>query len=175
MANLRAARICIQFLIAVEPRVLIVDDDEKLVAVIARVVRVAGWASLTASKGAMACDVLTAQPQPDVILLDLLMSIVNGWQFRARQLAHPTWAQIPVVVLSGAQAADHAMRAAAVVPKPFTFDQLLTTLRRVVTRGDSGENDGPHSAGHAHVDTAPETTTINAPADQPHVGDRVQG
>jgi CheY-like chemotaxis protein len=131
-----------------ERRVLIIDDDEKLRTLIARVVGVAGWAPLTAANGAIACEVLTAQPYPDVILLDLLMPIVNGWQFRARQLANPNWAHIPVVVLSGAQAVARAMRADAVVPKPFTFDQLLTALRLVVTRGDCS-SDGLHSASHA--------------------------
>jgi CheY-like chemotaxis protein len=137
-AHLRAARIRIQFLFAVERRILIVDDDDKLCALVARVVRVAGWTPITAANGAIACDVLSAQPHPDVILLDLLMPRVNGWQFRARQLANPHWAAIPVVVLSGAQHIERAMRAAAVVPKPFTFDQLLTTLHRVVAENHVG-------------------------------------
>jgi CheY-like chemotaxis protein len=174
MANLRAARIGIQFLFVMERRVLIVDDDEVLCALIACVVRVAGWAPVTATNGAIACDVLSAQPHPDVILFDLLMPIVNGWQFRARQLANPHSAQISVVVLSGTQAADRAMRADAVVAKPFTFDHLLTTLRRVVTRGDSDDHDGAHAAGHTHFDAAPQTTAITTPADRPHVGEPVQ-
>jgi CheY-like chemotaxis protein len=114
-----------------ERRVLIVDDDDKLRALIARVVRVAGWTPLTAANGERACELLNTELCPHVIGLDLLMPLVNGWQFRARQLANPHWALIPVVVLSGAQHADRAMRAAAVVPKPFRFDQLLTILHRV--------------------------------------------
>jgi CheY-like chemotaxis protein len=116
-----------------EWRVLIVDDDDKLCALISRVARVAGWAPRTAANGAIACDVLRTEPRPHVILLDLLMPHMNGWQFRARQLATPQWADIPVIVLSGAQHADRAMRAAAIMPKPFAFDQLLATLYRVVT------------------------------------------
>jgi CheY-like chemotaxis protein len=156
-----------------ERRGLIVDDDDKLCALTSRVVRVAGWAPVTAANGAIACDVLSTEPHPDVILLDLLMPIVNGWQFRARQLANPHWAQIPVVVLSGAQAADHAMRAAAVVAKPFRFDQLLTTLHGVVMP-DAVNTQDPHTVGRADVDGASGTTSIHAPADRPHVGERAQ-
>jgi CheY-like chemotaxis protein len=115
-----------------ERRVLIVDDDDKLRALIARVVQVNGWTPLTASNGEVACDVLCTQLSPHVIVLDLLMPVMKGWQFRARQLANTQWAPIPIVVLSGAQHVERAMRADAVVPKPFTFDQLLTTLQRVV-------------------------------------------
>jgi two-component system response regulator MprA len=119
----------------VPSRVLIVDDDDKLRELIARVVRIDGWTPTTAANGQLALDVLGAQPSPDVILLDLLMPDMNGWQFRAHQLAHPAWATIPVVVMSGAQSAGRAMKAAATIAKPFTFDQLLTTLRRSVPEG----------------------------------------
>jgi CheY-like chemotaxis protein len=121
-----------------ERRVLIIDDDDKLRALIARVVRVGGWMPITASNGAIACDVLTVEPHPHVILLDLLMPMVNGWQFRARQLATPAWAHIPVVVLSGAHHVERAMQAAAVIPKPFTFDQVLTTLHHVLADDPAG-------------------------------------
>jgi CheY-like chemotaxis protein len=59
------------------------------------------------------------------------MPLMNGSQFRARQLANPHRASIPVVVLSGAHHVKRTVRVAAIIPKPFTFDQLLTTLHRV--------------------------------------------
>jgi two-component system, chemotaxis family, chemotaxis protein CheY len=121
-----------------ERRVLIIDDDDKRRALIARVVRVGGWTPITASNGAIACDVLTVAPHPHVILLDLLMPRVNGWQFRARQLANRAWAHIPVVVLSGARHAERAMHVRCVIPKPFNFDQLLTTLHRVIGDDPAG-------------------------------------
>jgi CheY-like chemotaxis protein len=129
-------------------RILIVDDDDKLRHLISRIVRVDGWTPLTAANGHLALDILRDQPYPDVILLDLLMPLMNGWQFRARQLANPTWAAIPVVVLSGAQSLERAMRTAAFVPKPFTFDQLLTILRQHAANGCSPED----ALSHRQVD-----------------------
>jgi CheY-like chemotaxis protein len=116
-----------------ERRVLIVEDDEKLRALIARVVRIGGWTPLTAANGERACALLDLEVSPHVIVLDLLMPLMNGWQFRARQLANPHWAPIPVVVLSGAHHGERAMQVAAVIPKSFTFDQLLLTLPGVTT------------------------------------------
>jgi len=121
-----------------ERRVLIIDDDEKLRALMSRVVHVGGWTPVTAANGEMACDLLRVEPHPHVILLDLLMPLMNGWQFRACQLANPAWAHIPVVVLSGAAHAERAMPSAAVIFKPFTFDLLLTTLHRVISDNQLG-------------------------------------
>src|SRR5690348_1690712 len=127
-----------------ERRVLIIEDDEKLRALIARIVRVAGWTPRTASHGGIACELLRTESPPHVIVLDLLMPLMNGWQFRARQLANPQWASIPVVILSAAQHVERAMRAAAVVPKPFTFDQLLAALHGVSTHDQVGRHEALH-------------------------------
>jgi CheY-like chemotaxis protein len=82
-----------------------------------------------AANGQIALEVLRTQPCPHVILLDLLMPVMDGWQFRRQLLAHPTWAQIPVVVVSGAHDAQSAMIGLWIIRKPFALDQLLATLR----------------------------------------------
>jgi CheY-like chemotaxis protein len=71
--------------------------------------------------------VLRAGPLPDVILLDLMMPVMNGWQFREEQKKDPRLAAIPVVVLS----ADSSLRDKAglfggkYLSKPVNIESLL--------------------------------------------------
>jgi hypothetical protein len=78
-----------------------------------------------------------------------------------------------VVVLSGAQAVERAMQAAAVVLKPFTFDQLLTALLRVSSDDDVGAHDALHIERNGR-DAASGSTTGGAPRDGTHVDAGVQ-
>jgi CheY-like chemotaxis protein len=67
-------------------------------------------------------------------LLDLLMPVMNGWDFRTRQLAKPSLAAIPVVILSGAAnvlRSAVSLSAAGYLTKPLRLTQLLETIQRV--------------------------------------------
>jgi CheY-like chemotaxis protein len=70
---------------------------------------------------------------PCVILLDLMMPEMDGWQFRAEQLSEPELAQFPVIVLSAVpEIRQHAakMNAAGFLSKPFLIDRLLGEVQR---------------------------------------------
>src|SRR6266851_2685046 len=70
---------------------------------------------------------------PCVILLDLMMPVMDGWQFRAKQLSEPGLAQLPVIVLSAVPEIRHhaaEMNAAGFLSKPFLLDRLLSTVQR---------------------------------------------
>ncbi len=76
---------------------------------------------------------LRTMPPPSLILLDLMMPVMDGEQFRAQQLRDPTLASIPVVVVSAhASAEERAARlgAAGCVKKPFEIEDLLEQVRR---------------------------------------------
>jgi CheY-like chemotaxis protein len=68
---------------------------------------------------------------PEVILLDLMMPVVNGQQFRAEQLRCQELATIPVVVMTGSvvQPTDFTAPVAGWLRKPFDVDELFDTLR----------------------------------------------
>jgi CheY-like chemotaxis protein len=75
---------------------------------------------------------LLATWQPHVIVLDLMMPVLDGWGFRARQLATPGAADVPVIVLSAARDLRvELLRPAAVVPKPFNLESFLETVADV--------------------------------------------
>lgn len=117
--------------------ILIVEDCDEIRIDLAELLRDEGYDVVTARHGAEALDLLDAGPAPSVILLDLMMPVMDGWQFRKMQLGKPTLASIPVVLLTGSNnAQQHArdLNAAGCVQKPFDFDQLLSTVSGVATR-----------------------------------------
>src|SRR5690349_16993945 len=91
-------------------RVLVVDDDADIRETVSLILEDEGYEVQSAQDGAAALGVLRAGPLPDVILLDLMMPVMNGWQFREQQTRDPRLAAIPVVVLS----ADSSLRDKAV-------------------------------------------------------------
>jgi len=71
-------------------------------------------------------------PKPDVILLDLKMPVMDGWTFRREQRRDPAIADIPVVVLSGADAEQvPELAAAAWFDKPVSIPQVISAIRRL--------------------------------------------
>ncbi len=71
--------------------------------------------------------------RPHLILLDLMMPVLDGWGFRARQLATPGAEDLPVIILSAARDMRvESLRPAAVVPKPFNLELLLDRVAALV-------------------------------------------
>ena len=121
--------------------ILIIEDCDEIRVDLAELLRDEGYDVATARHGAEALDLLDAGPAPSVILLDLMMPVMDGWQFRKKQLGKPNLAPIPVVLLTGSNnAQQHArdLNAVGCVQKPFDLDQLLNTVSDVVTRAGVG-------------------------------------
>ena len=111
--------------------VLIVEDDADLRDMMAQLLSLEGYQTAVVGNGREALDYLQHEQAPDLILLDLMMPVMDGWEFRRLQQANPALAGVPVVVLS---ALDHqrssTVDAAAVLKKPLDFDRLLQLVRR---------------------------------------------
>jgi CheY-like chemotaxis protein len=122
-------------------QVLLIDDDPDILEVIDLVLTSRDYQVVTARNGAEALRLLRAGLMPDVILLDLMMPVMSGWEFRAEQLKEPRWAGIPVVALSGDQRAvmaDPAMGNVEWLAKPVTLVQLLAVVERLSSGGGRG-------------------------------------
>ena len=112
-------------------RILVVDDDQDLRRMLALALADEGYDVRAAADGRAALALL-ATWQPRVIVLDLMMPVLDGWGFRARQLATPGAADVPVIVLSAARDLRvEVLRPAAVVPKPFNLESFLETVANV--------------------------------------------
>jgi CheY-like chemotaxis protein len=112
-------------------RVLVVDDQEDARISLTEILEMEGYVVDTAGDGQEALDHLRAGPLPDVMLLDLMMPGMNGWELRRRQLADPHLVTVPVVVVSGADLSEQKhswLKAAGYFVKPIQIDQLLETV-----------------------------------------------
>jgi CheY-like chemotaxis protein len=117
--------------VAVSPcDILVVEDDEAIRQVLALVLQEEGHTVATAENGQDALLYLNqAKALPRLILLDLMMPVMNGWQFRAAQQNDPSFRTIPVIVLSAINThLDIQQRvelnAAAFVSKPIDWPYL---------------------------------------------------
>ena len=109
-------------------RALVIDDSRAMRRIVGSILKDLGFEVREAGDGREALDRLHKGERPAVILLDLQMPVLDGWEFRREQGRDPALAPIPVVVVSaaGAQAAPGA---AAHVQKPFQPEELLDVLR----------------------------------------------
>jgi two-component system chemotaxis response regulator CheY len=115
-------------------RVLVVDDAADIRELLVDLLESEYYEVSSACDGQQALRTLSVQ-WPDIILLDLMMPIMSGWQFLHAPAEHPRLACIPVVVLSAFDVFDHQMDvAAAVHPKPFLVDEVLDTVHRLAGR-----------------------------------------
>jgi CheY-like chemotaxis protein len=113
-------------------RILLVDDDGDLRRGLSEALEEAGYAVTASANGRDALATLRQQPPPDVILLDLLMPVMNGWQFCHAKKADPTTAAIPVIAMSAAVSRDprspYYIDVDDFVAKPLDLAELLTKL-----------------------------------------------
>src|SRR5262245_33619176 len=111
--------------------VLIVEDDADLREMMAQLLTVEGYTVEAAANGHDALEFLRTGLLTALILLDLMMPVMDGWEFWRVKREDPAIAAVPVVVLS---AVDHTRAAefgsAAILKKPLDFDLLLTLVRK---------------------------------------------
>ncbi len=114
--------------------VLVVDDDPSIREVLVELLNLGGCLALEARSGRTALDLLRSRRhRPAVILLDLLMPDMDGWQFRAEQLADPVLSAIPVIVMS-ARRVGPDISAQARLSKPFSGEELLGIVARLARK-----------------------------------------
>src|SRR5438876_981882 len=112
---------------------LVVEDDPATRAAMTVVLEGTGFKVVSAANGQEALDHLQEHRSPCLILLDLMMPVMDGWQFRDRQRDDPTLAGIPVVVVSAdgnvGQKAE-ALGAVAYLQKPIEVEQLIRMVQQ---------------------------------------------
>lgn len=115
--------------------ILIVEDDSDLRDMMSQLLTLEGYEPASAANGREALEYLREGHAPELILLDLMMPIMDGWEFRREQERDPDLARVPVVVLSALdeqRAGD--LRALAFLKKPLDFDRLLSLVRQYCSK-----------------------------------------
>jgi CheY-like chemotaxis protein len=110
--------------------VLLVDDDEDIREALRAILEDEGFDVHVAINGKDALDSLRSGLRPNVILLDLMMPVMSGWQFRSAQRADPVLALIPVVVLSAVHDQPDDLAVHASLRKPIDIERLLEVVER---------------------------------------------
>jgi CheY-like chemotaxis protein len=109
--------------------VMVVDDDLDIREAIAITLELHGYTVLTAADGVECLERLRAGAAPDLVLLDLMMPRMNGWETCAELANDAALAHLPVVVLTGnVRVAHEELCAAAFLRKPIELDTLVETV-----------------------------------------------
>lgn len=117
--------------------ILLVEDDRDILFAIQDLLETEGYEVRCAQNGLEALELLlkieTTENFPSLILLDLMMPIKDGFQFRQEQLQNPALAPIPVVVMSADGQVEKKLQRIQTtnyIKKPIDLDLLLSTVAR---------------------------------------------
>ena len=119
--------------------VLVVDDHDDSRQLVAAILQKEGYEVVQAANGRQALDFLVSdgKTEPCLILLDLAMPVMSGWEFLTIVKSYHRLASIPVVVTSGVQNESEALRHGAIadyLPKPVEPSVLLGKIRQTMAR-----------------------------------------
>jgi len=112
------------------------DNDDNVYMLKMRLELLGDFEVLAAENGEKGCE-MAATEQPDLILMDLEMPVVDGWEATRRLKGSPTTRDIPIIALSAHALGGEREKALAAGcnefdTKPIEFDRLVETLRRVL-------------------------------------------
>ncbi|MDI6891614.1 MAG: response regulator [Actinomycetota bacterium] len=118
-------------------RILVVDDEPDIVALIRLKLMREGFEVVEAHNGEAAIK-MVASSKPDLIILDIMMPGMNGWEVNERLKANPEYRDIPVIMLTALNEFDEQFKSlwAGVrdyITKPFDFDELVSSVRKVLS------------------------------------------
>jgi putative two-component system response regulator len=127
-------------------RVLLVDDEPAMRAVCRMNLELEGFDVLEAAEGAEALR-LALRERPDLVLLDVMMPAMDGYDVARRLQSHPATSTIPVVFMTALAATDDRRRGfdaggVGYVVKPFDPVYLGETVRRTLERLRKGDREG---------------------------------
>lgn len=114
------------------PVILLVDDDADLRQCLVDVLEDAGYQVKTASSGREALRLLDGADLPRLILLDLMMPDLNGWQFYEQKQKVERLADIPVLVVTASRALGASFPGSEVLLKPFSIETVVERVQHLV-------------------------------------------
>jgi CheY-like chemotaxis protein len=119
-----------------KPLILVVEDHEFAREALATLLQTMGYQTLDAANGKDALAMLAKGTRPDLILLDLMMPVMDGWEFMQRQRKDWRLCTIPTIVVTGVASHDPRCLEMPIVrflPKPYSAEQLLAAIEAEVS------------------------------------------
>lgn len=122
------------------PKILVVDDEEDVVTFIKRALAMEGMEVVTAFDGLSALDT-ALEEEPDLVILDIMMPIMNGYEVCARLRLEDKTKNVPIILLSSAYTADTVRQAkvaggSGYVAKPFTPGELVSEIKKLLPQNE---------------------------------------
>ena len=112
-------------------KILVVDDDARASQAMSELLKLEGFSVLTAQNGLDALNKMKAVDHVSLVLLDLWMPVMDGWEVLRRKKGDPDLANVPVVVISAIPPVD-LDGVESVLTKPIDLNQLMETVRHFV-------------------------------------------
>jgi CheY-like chemotaxis protein len=109
--------------------VLVVDDDFGTRDALTDLLQDRGYSVISAADGREALNYLRVASPPGIIILDLMMPVMDGWEFLEHQSRDPALLDIPIIVVTATPPRD-LLQAKAVLHKPIHFESLLELIER---------------------------------------------
>jgi CheY-like chemotaxis protein len=119
------------------PRILVVDDDPSASEALSTLLEDEGYEVARAPNGQIALNQLKSAPVPAAIILDLMMPVMDGWEFRRHQQQNAELASIPVVVVSALRQPKAVEGVAAILTKPLDVDRLLGIVSQLCSQNST--------------------------------------
>jgi CheY-like chemotaxis protein len=116
-------------------KILVVEDDTSIRELLVELLESESYEVFSAVNGLEAIKFLELGNLPDLILIDLMMPIMDGYSFRTEQLKNDQWSKIPTVVMSAEANAKEKMKnfqITAFLSKPVELEIILSTVSRYV-------------------------------------------
>lgn len=114
--------------------ILVVDDEYLIADILSFALEDEGFSVVTASNGRKGLDALD-RVKPALIITDFMMPAMDGLEFATAVRALPSLLQVPIILISGAQAHIGMQRPDlfdAVLPKPFNIDAIIAEVRKLL-------------------------------------------
>lgn len=134
-----------------EPTILVVEDDDAARAGLVSLLSPQGYRVIAVPDCKSALDVLARPTSPVLILLDMIVPGMNGWQFIARRSKDPDLEAIPFIIMTGLSIASEewasAMGASALLTKPINVDVLFEAVRQSTYAANASQGRPANGAG----------------------------
>jgi CheY-like chemotaxis protein len=120
--------------------VLVIDDDAEIRQALTEILEDENYIVRAASNGREALEILSRGECPDVILLDVMMPVMDGWHFLSARLAHPQLVEVPIIIISAGEGAEREASKVGVFEfarKPLHVDDLIDRIESCRRRSRS--------------------------------------
>lgn len=108
--------------------ILVVDDDDDIRQTLRDLLEDEGYRVLEAANGQEALQRLRDDARVCVVLLDLMMPVMDGWEFRQEQLSDPAISGVPVVIITASGRTNGALGSVDILKKPLRVETLLEAV-----------------------------------------------